>query len=299
MNIYSCVDSKNIDKILVLFKSCYYNSSEKEKLKFYLLVDEMNTNVIIPSELELEIRPLNFDFLNNEKWLEINNEFSKYFYKQGAKCNHIMNFCRFFVFEHFPEINTAIYLDWDMIVQDDIFKLYEYYLMCNNNDKFIVAESIKWKSIAHNILNYDEIVGSYFNGKIINASVKSLKLIKPRINKLWEESINKFENIINDNLSFKTNLNKKTFNAGFNIVNKNIFNLESLRKTILILINIQKVHKCFRFGTQVIMNLLTDNIEFVESKWNYSDLSSSIIHWSGPSKPWDTNDEIWLKYKNI
>jgi len=299
MNIYSCVDSKNIDKILVLFKSCYYNSSEKDKLKFYLLVDELNTNIKNPPELKLEIRQLDFNFLKENDWLDINKEFSNYFYKQGTKCNHIMNFCRFFVFEHFPEIETAVYLDWDMIVQDDIFKLHEYYLMCNSNDKFIVAESIKWKSIAYNILNYDEIVGSYFNGRIINASVQSLKLIKPKINKLWMDNINKFEGIINKNLSLNINLNKKTFNAGFNIVNKNIFNLESLKETILKLINIQKEHNCFRFGTQVIMNFLTDNIEFVESKWNNSDLSSSIIHWSGPSKPWETNDEIWLKYKNL
>lgn len=291
MNIYSCVDSKNIDKIIVLFKSCYRNSSEKDKLKFYLLVDKLNDSIEIPSELKLEIRPLDFNFLKEDGWLEINNEFSKYFYKQGAKCNHIMNFSRFFIFEHFPEIKTALYLDWDMIVQDDIFKLYSNYKSCNVNNTFIVSESKKWKNIATNILNYDEIIGK-------NLNVNSIKLINQQINSMWLNSVIKYQNKINEISPFNINLNEKTFNAGFNIVNNNIFNLVSLKKLIVSLIEIQKKYCCFRFGTQVIMNLLTSNIEFVESKWNNSDYSSSIIHWSGPNKPWDTNDEIWLKYNN-
>ena len=48
MNIYSCIDLKNIEKILVLFYSCYINSSDKSQLKFYLLVDEeFNKNAIL------------------------------------------------------------------------------------------------------------------------------------------------------------------------------------------------------------------------------------------------------------
>ena len=297
MNIYSCVDSKNIDKILVLFKSCYRNSSEKEKLKFYLLVDKLNYSIEIPSELKLEIRPLNFNFLRDNGWLDINNEFSNYFYKQGSKCNHIMNFSRFFIFEHFPEIKTAIYLDWDMIVQDDIFKLYNNYKNCNDNNIFIVSERKKW-NIASNILNYDELIGKIFDKKIKNLDVNSVKLLKIEMNKMWLNNISKYQKIINEILPFNINLNEKTFNAGFNIVNNKIFNLELLKNLILSLIEIQKSYCCFRFGTQVIMNLLTSNVEFVESKWNNSDYSSSIIHWSGPNKPWDTNDKIWLKYNN-
>lgn len=297
MNIYSCVDSKNIDKILVLFKSCYRNSSEKEKLKFYLLVDNLNYSIELPSELKLEIRPINFNFLRDNGWLDINNEFSNYFYKQGSKCNHIMNFSRFFIFEHFPEIKTAIYLDWDMIVQDDIFKLYNNYKNCNDNNIFIVSECKKW-NIASNILNYDELIKKVFDKKIKNLDVNSVKLLNLEKNKLWLANVSKYQKKINEILPFDINLNEKTFNAGFNIVNNNIFNLESLKKLILSLIEIQKSYCCFRFGTQVIMNLLTSNIEFVESKWNNSDYSSSIIHWSGPNKPWDTNDKIWLKYNN-
>ena len=37
----------------------------------------------------------------------------------------------------------------------------------------------------------------------------------------------------------------------------------------------------------------------VSFKWNDSDLSSSIIHWSGPEKPWENKNEIWMKYKNL
>ena len=37
MNIFSCVDNKNIEKIFILFYSCYVNCSDKDKIKFYLL----------------------------------------------------------------------------------------------------------------------------------------------------------------------------------------------------------------------------------------------------------------------
>ena len=44
---------------------------------------------------------------------------------------------------------------------------------------------------------------------------------------------------------------------------------------------------------------ITNNKKFIDSKWNNSDLSSSIIHWSGPQKPWENENEIWMKYKNL
>ena len=54
MNIYSCVDFKNIDKIIILFNSVYLNAdkSKREQIKFYILVDDKPIlNHKIPSEI--------------------------------------------------------------------------------------------------------------------------------------------------------------------------------------------------------------------------------------------------------
>ena len=64
MNIYSCVDNTNIDKIIALFNSVYINANveKKENLRFFLLVDNIPENIpFIPEYLEnkLDIRKKN------------------------------------------------------------------------------------------------------------------------------------------------------------------------------------------------------------------------------------------------
>ena len=54
MNIYSCVDNTNIDKIIALFNSVYINANieKKENLCFFLLVDNIPENIpFIPEYL--------------------------------------------------------------------------------------------------------------------------------------------------------------------------------------------------------------------------------------------------------
>ena len=294
MNIYSCVDTKNIDKIIVLFKSCYINSSRKEDLNFFLLIDEdtiseSKLNELIPSYLKLKVKAIDNKYMIDNNWLSINDEFSKFFYKQ-SKCNHIMNFCRFFIFDHFPEIDTAIYLDWDMIVQDDIFKIYNNYRNCKEYNKLVVAETLKWKNTRDNIFDYLKVVG---NNNIF---------LKNKNNKTFIEKTDMYKDELNNkiiSLGYNIDMKKETFNAGFYITNNKIFEKERIKYLINTLIEIQKKYSCFRFGTQVVMNTITDNLEFVESKWNNDNLDSSIIHWAGLGKPWETEDEIWVKYSNL
>ena len=55
MNIYSSVDGKNIDKLIVLFNSVYINANKEKQseLKFYLLVDKLPDELpFIPEYLE-------------------------------------------------------------------------------------------------------------------------------------------------------------------------------------------------------------------------------------------------------
>ena len=95
----------------------------------------------------ITIKELN---LKND-WKKLLEEFNNTFYKKSSWCKNDMNFARFVIFSHFPEIDRFIYLDWDMIVQEDIFKLEEYY---EKKDKMIVANCGK-QTIFSNIFTRD------------------------------------------------------------------------------------------------------------------------------------------------
>ena len=125
MNIYSCVDVLNIDKIFVLYYSIYKNTKNYNKLKFYIITDEKPKNKI-PEFLKgkLKIGVIRYD----NYWSNIISSFNDNFYKRASWCKSNLNFARFFIFYLFPEVERFIYLDWDMVVQDDIYNLYEYYL---------------------------------------------------------------------------------------------------------------------------------------------------------------------------
>ena len=137
MNIYSCVDNTNIDKIICLFNSVWINSNElkKDNLNFYLLTD--NSNIKLPLIPEYISKRLKISSLNlSNEWKNILNEFNSTFYQNSKWCKSDLNFARFLIFKHFPELDRVIYLDWDMIVQEDIFKLENEY---NMKDKMVVA----------------------------------------------------------------------------------------------------------------------------------------------------------------
>lgn len=296
MNIYTCVDKDNIEKIMVLFYSCLINCSKKEDLKFYLLIDEP-TNYKIPKifENKLKIKSLDKNLLKDNGWLDLIDEFSKIFYVQGAKCNHIMNFSRFFIFDHFPEIDVAVYLDWDMIVQDDIFKLYDYYYDCKERNTLVIAECNCWDNVANNILNFHYLVQTKMLKGLNGANSRTIGYLKKKVDREWKILIDEYQK----KLTFTdVDIKGKTFNAGFSIVCKYVYRTNYLKELISNLINFQKENNCFRFGTQVILNLLTKNKIFVDEKWNCKDKSSSIVHWSGRDKPWDNNDELWFSFYN-
>jgi len=287
MNIYSSVDGNNIDKIIVLFNSVLINaeSEKKEQLKFYLLVDKLPVELpFIPDELRLilEIKELEL----NTVWRNTLNQFNENFYKKSNWCKSDMNFARFLFFNHFPEVKRAVYLDWDMIVLANIFKLEDEY---NNYNNMIVASCGK-QSILTNILKPE------FN-------LKSNELVA-------KSAIARQENIKIKSIFIFLDLDKEVykgngFNAGFYIVSdkhfEEIYLLELLRK----LIKIQMKFKCFNFGTQVVMNLMSiNNRTFIDKKWNHlpniDDMDSlNIIHWNGTVKPWNSNlstNKIWIDY---
>lgn len=293
MNIYSCIDNKNINKIFVLFYSCYLNCSNKNEIKFFLLIEKEQDDIKIPSFLENKIFIKSLQSLNLKKWKTIISQFQKHFYIQGHKCNNIMNFARFFIFKAFPEIDRVVYLDWDMIVHKDIFLLKDVY----SSKKLVAARSqnVSFSTICGNIANLDKTNFHILNAKkIIDSSI-----FKIDYNKIKKNIISKYDNLIYKVTKIKNASKNESFNAGFYIVSKETFDENKLFTMILKLVEIQKEEKVFRFGTQIIMNLLSINdLILVDSKWNNTpDINNFISHWNGfSSKPWESKDKIWTHY---
>ena len=210
MNIYTSIDGKNIDKIIVLFNSVYINANKEKQseLKFYLLVDKLpDTLPFIPEYLEpiLQIKELEL----NDIWSNLLNDFNTYFYKSSSWCKSNMNFARFLFFNHFPDVDRVVYLDWDMIVLADIFELNSEY---NSTDNMIVAECGKQTTFS-NIF-----IPDFRYSTTLQSLYLSRKL---QLDNHKSSIIFKFLNLDPFHMG-KT----QGFNAGFYIVSKEHFNEE-------------------------------------------------------------------------
>lgn len=291
MNIYSSVDNVNIDKIICLFNSVWLNSDKEKKnnLKFYLLVDSIpETMQFIPGYIKerLLIKSLDLD----NKWTELLINFNNTFYKKSNWCKNNMNFARFVIFNHFPELDRVIYLDWDMVVQEDIFKLTNEY---NKIDKMVVAKC-RNQSIFDNIFTLEFRSEKNYNSLFTRSS---------KFKKKYQKGYKIMSNFMKDPMD-SHNING--FNAGFYIVSRKHLDNTYMITLLDKLISIQEINNCFNFGTQVVMNLMFINERiYIDNSWNTlpEDNCSNIkiIHYNGKNKPWNVNeqreiDKIWLKY---
>ena len=290
MNIYSCVDGNNIDKIIILFNSVFLNTKSQNSLKFYLLVDFIPEELpYIPNNLKeiLTIKKLEID----NRWIELLQNFNKHFYKQSSWCNNNMNFARFLFFKNFPEVDRVLYLDWDMIVLADIFEIENEY---NNFEKIVIAECGN-QNIINNIFKSEFIMKKDY-----------LSIISGNKNILKTHPIPKVLNYLN--INYNDVLKNNGFNAGFYIVSNIHFEEEYLINLINNLISVQKKLNCFNFGTQVVMNLMhVNNRLFIDKSWNHlpnlkDNSQLKIIHWNGKDKPWKNKEyssKLWFDYCKI
>lgn len=291
MNIYSSVDGQNIDKIITLFNSVYINASNKD-IKFYLLIDKFPKELpYIPDYINniLIIKEVNMD----ENWTKLVIDFNTHFYKLASWCKNTMNFARFLFFKVFPDVDRVIYLDWDMIVLNDINELKQDY---DDKDNMIVC-SCSGENLFNNV--FDPKFKYSSNYRSMYAKSKYEKIKYHRVGKVLDYL----------NISYNTFFNTTGFNAGFYIVSKNIFDEQLLFNHIKKLIIIQKKYNCFNFGTQVVMNLMNiTNRKLINKKWNHLPMLDNtinsldelyIIHWNGKFKPWNSiakENQIWFEY---
>lgn len=289
MNIYSCIDSKNIEKVLILFYSIIVNSPSN-KFKFFIITDKFNDiNIPINFKDRIFIKELMID----QRWRKLIDNFNENFYKDVPWCKSDMNFARFFIFEHFPQINRAIYLDWDMIVVSDIKKLLKFY---NDTDKIIVSSL----EIEQSILN-SSFTDNFKHSRNINSIYLQCKKEILKLHDITKVLDNL--NIIYDDI-----IKNQSFNAGFFIVSRIHFDIDYLFSFIETLIKEQISKNCFKFGTQTILNLMFINDRyFIEKEWNYipninencNIEKANIIHWNGSNKPWKNKssiNKIWWHY---
>jgi lipopolysaccharide biosynthesis glycosyltransferase len=286
MNIFSCVDYQNIDKIMVLFYSVYKNSTKPDDLNFYLIVDK-DIDYKFPNFIKDKIKMKKLEL--NDTWKEIYDDFSKYFFYGSGHCNNLMNFARFFIFDLFPEIDRVIYLDWDMIVKSDIFRLEQNYL----SDNLVYSQSTSlYKKLLFNIFNYYEYSTNVLPKIVFNYKGIPIKIYPNK--KQVKDYFKKYTDMLN------VDINKDAFNAGFFMVSKEHFDLTKIEKIFYKLIKIQKENPVFCHGTQIIMNLIDTKYEKISDLWNCkkNKNGSHIVHWTGSNKPWILKDPLWMKYKN-
>jgi lipopolysaccharide biosynthesis glycosyltransferase len=210
MNIYSCVDHDNIDKVLTVFYSCWKNTTpvRRKNLHFYILTDDNPNHQYIDTNtpFRVEIKALDTKYLMEHGWISLIDNFNSKMYKLNDSCKHLMNFARFFVFDFF-NIDKALYLDWDMIVTTDIWELEQEYQKCGQslNSGLIVARS-----------RYNFITNQYINLLGFHDIVEADTYIKVENKKQLSQQ----EQIIAEELQvvFNFDLSNEGFNSGMYIV---------------------------------------------------------------------------------
>ena len=118
MNIVFCLDKNILDSLKSIINSI--NHHTKRKLNYYVICPKEDNNVFE-----------NFIKFNNIKNIKLNNfKPSKFIIDLIKNCKYceesrLANYSRFFIKDIFPDLKKIIYLDTDMLVLDDISKLWD------------------------------------------------------------------------------------------------------------------------------------------------------------------------------
>lgn len=125
MNVCFSVDGAEYKYVPTIINSIVTNSANSAGIRFHSLVDSRSTKTKL-EELVKKSNGLSITCCT------LTPEDTKFILKNmrvettggGMYIKNIMNFARFFIPEYFP-FDTCLYLDVDMIVQTDLFKLLE------------------------------------------------------------------------------------------------------------------------------------------------------------------------------
>lgn len=177
MNIFFNVNNAYADKLLVTMISILENNKDMD-IDFYVLSSDFsgeNKSIIN--------KTLNIYNKFKVNYIEINRDvFAKANLKNNAKYISLEGYYRYIIADVAPNINKALYLDADLIVNGSLNKLYstdiEKYYCAGVKDKFIEE------------INYKRKIGLSPNDIYINSGVMLLNLNKLRRDKIGEKLLN-------------------------------------------------------------------------------------------------------------
>jgi lipopolysaccharide biosynthesis glycosyltransferase len=125
ISIALCCDSQNLAGLLITVNSIIKNCSQPERLHFYIIMDSLLLVNLTKQIFTIFIPGI---FYTIKELSEENaNAISGYrnFCNSNTHCRNLMNFSRFFLPDLFTEPEYLLYIDTDILVVDDICKLWK------------------------------------------------------------------------------------------------------------------------------------------------------------------------------
>lgn len=264
LNIFLSTDEHNIVGLLTTINSIIKNTVHIQKIKFYILSYNEEEEQLLTTHINKNFN-INYKIDNFKKY-EIYDKFLNENMKvNGGKFEYIkniMNFARFYLPIIFNEVDIALYLDTDVIVNVDIFNITKHVFNLN----FVMATSLNRK-LEH--MNFNNKLKIDNNKMGFNTGVYLYNCKYWRNNKFTE----KCEQIMMEHKE------KSLFSLGTQpIMNLLYYDLN--------IINLDCRWNVTGLGTFKIAKVKAQN--------------AFILHWTGKLKPWlenGLNKHIWEKYK--
>ena len=260
--VMSCDKNQFIGLLATTNSICRHSNDNYKDIDFYFLVDKKEKPILenliktkFPYKINYKIKEINEDpeISNN---IRVNNKGSK-------ETANIMNFARFNFQNEFPNLDKILYIDADIIIKDDITKLYEN-LNINKSPLYAVnVGTFKKRRDIYDTRPYDNNV-PYFNAGLYITSLN-----------YWR----------NNNLKYKIiEIMKKHKNS-----KKGLFRLGT--QPILNII----FHNNFK---EIPKEWNTTGLGYKKVKSNLIN-NAKGIHWTGQYKAWNKNGrykELWEPY---
>lgn len=254
---FTC-DDKYVKILSVLLKSMVKNSSDNNTYDIIILhtdISDKSYEILkkICNKENFSIRLFNISEymdsynINHSSYLSVNF--------------HISVFYRLFIPDIFKDFDRIIYLDADMIIQDDIAKLYNidfennYLLAAKDLDiqMWIIRDVDDWKDYANNFLKLKNPLN------YIQAGMLVFNIKKCYENSITQKCINKLKE-----------LKTPRFN------DQDVLNCVLDGKIKFLSVNWDFL--AFHYTTKILSNIVSD-------KYDYASKDIKIIHYGGP-KPW-------------
>ena len=183
--------------LAVTLRSALENFKGNSKILFYVIdggIKKHNKQKILKS---IESEKCELEFLSIHDSLSLANlkETNKSLDPDGQKIPKYLSiaaFFRIFIPELLPtDINKAIYLDCDLVVNGDLSELWQYDL---GNNYILAAQDtwIPYVSAPNGLLNYQEL-GISADAKYFNSGVLTIDLKKWREDEICDKAINYFK----------------------------------------------------------------------------------------------------------